>query len=365
MLRVATFNVENFFTRPVAMTNATAAISRTAIEDYVTAINVVAKLLYTPEDKEILLRLCLKYDWHLSQPSATAMVQLHLVQKSLFRQLPNGEIEVIANGRADWVGWFELLRENICWRATYNKGRVISETNADIIILEEVESRPMLKRFNEQVLQAQFNAGYPYYMAIDGNEMRSMDLGVLSRYPIREIRPHINDLDFKGRRIFSRDCPEFDIFLPSGQRFILMPNHFKSKRNGYDQESREIRWEQAARAHTIALGALERSPLVLLAGDLGDSPHSTALAPLFSDGFQDVIMHPNYPTDRPGTFYTGQPINKVDYLLMSPALQNHLADTGIERRGSFHPTSWEPFDTLTSPSEKASDHFLLWADFDL
>jgi hypothetical protein len=49
---------------------------------------------------------------------------------------------------------------------------------------------------------------------------------------------------------------------------------------------------------------------------------------------------------------------------MSPTLRARLQDTGIERRGSYHPHTWTPFDTVTKASEEASDHHLVWADFD-
>ena len=39
--------------------------------------------------------------------------------------------------------------------------------------------------------------------------------------------------------------------------------------------------------------------------------------------------------------------------------------TGIERRGSYHPNTWQPFDTVTSKRDEASDHHLVWADFSL
>jgi hypothetical protein len=76
------------------------------------------------------------------------------------------------------------------------------------------------------------------------------------------------------------------------------------------------------------------------------------------------MSHPDYPTDRPGTFGTGLANNKIDYLIMSPALRTQLITTGIERRGSFHPSLWTVFDTVTKTSEEASDHHLVWADFD-
>ncbi|HYN25891.1 MAG TPA: endonuclease/exonuclease/phosphatase family protein, partial [Pyrinomonadaceae bacterium] len=299
----------------------------------------------------------------LSNPPRNALVQLQKIRGRLFRKPQNGPVEVVADGRADWVGWFELLREDVKWAATFNTGRVINEIRPDILITVEVENRPTLDRFNEQVLGSEFNFKYPHFMVIDGNDQRGIDLGILSNYPIAEIRSHVDDLMPNSERLFSRDCPEFDIIL-SGERLVVLPNHLKSKRNGNDQASMDKREAQAKGAHDIAVSALSRSPFVLLGGDLNDTPDSVPLASLFTDGFQDVMSHPNYPVDRPGTYQTGLPNHKLDYLIMSPQLRAKLQNTGIERRGSYHPSTWQAFDTVTKASEEASDHHLVWADFD-
>lgn len=176
---------------------------------------------------------------------------------------------------------------------------------------------------------------------------------------------HIDDAGPTRAPVFSRDCPEFDIELPGGKRIVVLANHFKSKRNGDDQASLDRRLAQAERAHEIALAALERSDLVLLGGDLNDTPESSALTPLFSDGFEDVSCDKSYPKDRPGTYGTGLPNNKLDYLIMSPALRSSLDHVEIERRGTYHPKLWKPFDTVTSTAKEASDHHLVCAYFNL
>jgi hypothetical protein len=365
MIRIATFNLENLFTRPVAMNQATDAEGRQAIEDHAAANAITGKIAYSADDKARLVELTTRYKWHYADPPKNALVQMQKLRGRLFRKPQNGPVEVVADGRGDWVGWFELLREDVKWEATYNTGRVIHEQRPDILITVEVENRPTLERFNEQVLKGEFNLAYSHLMVIDGNDQRGIDLGILSQFPISEIRSHVDDPAPNGGRLFSRDCPEFDVILPSGDRLILVPNHLKSKRNGNDQASQDRRRAQAERAHAIAVAALSRSSFVLLGGDLNDTPNSMALASMFTDGFQDVMSHPNYPTDRPGTYQTGLPGNKIDYLIMSPQLQARLRDTGIERRGSYHPGTWQPFDTVRNSSEEASDHHLVWADFDI
>ncbi len=381
-IKIATFNLENLFQRPAAMSEKHDSNGREAIEDHARANAIAENQQYSVADKAELIRLSMKYGWHLLNPPKSALVQLQKIRGQLFRKPrtpKNAPLTVVASGRAAWTGWFELRKEDVTWLATYNTGRVIAEHQPDILLLVEVESRPTFRHFNDQVLLARFQMSYPHYLVIDGNDGRGIDVGIASRFPIVQVRSHVDDQykDVEGeapddtRQVFSRDCPEYEISLPDGRTLIILPNHFKSKRNsgpaapGELDESTARRKVQATRALAIAQQALARSPLVLIGGDLNDTPDSVPIKALLNHGFVDVNDHPSYPTDRPGTYGTGLATNKLDYLIMSPALRGALTGAGIERRGSYHPNTWEPFDTVTGPTSEASDHHLVWAKFDL
>lgn len=364
-IRIATFNMENLFTRPRAMADDSGAVGQQAIDHHAELNRIIAKPQYSAADKARLLALDAIYHFSRLNTPHGALVQLNKIRGRLYSTSQTGTVSVVATGRGDWTGWFFLLSDNVSWGATYNTGRVVATVNADIQVCIEVENRPTLMRFNEQVLGAEFSTAYPHVMVIDGNDDRGIDVGIMSRFPIREVRSHVDDRNPGGERTFSRDCPEFLIELPSGSELLILPNHFKSKRGGNDQNAQDRRKAQADRCHDIAVAATARTPLVLIAGDLNDTPNTPLFAALWDDGFTDVQGHANYPTDRPGTFGTGTAANKIDYLIMSSALRNKLTDTGIERRGSYHPNTWAPFDTVTGPNDEASDHHLVWADFAL
>jgi endonuclease/exonuclease/phosphatase family metal-dependent hydrolase len=362
MMRIATFNLENLFTRPNAMSNAAGAVGQQAIDDHAELNAIVARSVYSDSDKARLLELDLRYRFSAPIAPDGALIVLQKIRGQLYTR-EGGALRISAEGRGVWTGWFELTRMDVGWNATANTGRVVHETNADILICVEVENRPTLERFNEQVLAAQFGRPFEHVMVIDGNDRRGIDVGVMSRYPIVGVRSHVDDRSDDGVRIFSRDCPEYGIRLPNGELLIVIPNHFKSKRGGNDEKAQALRLAQARRAIEIGTAATAVTRHVLIGGDLNDTPDSDALAPLWSNGFTDVQDHRDYPTDRPGTFDTGTAANKIDYLIMSPALRDTLQTTGIERRGSFHPRTWEPFDTVKSKADEASDHHLVWADF--
>ncbi len=186
----------------------------------------------------------------------------------------------------------------------------------------------------------------------------------MSRFPIEAVRSHIDDQK-NGKRIFARDCPEYDLRLPTGDLLVVVPCHFKSKYGGNSPEAVAKRTLEARTAHAIARSAEARTPYVLVGGDFNDIPSSNPLKPLFTKGFRDASAHPTYPKSRPDTYNTGLASHKIDYLVASKALDATLDQTDIERRGSYHPNTWTPFDTVTSATTSASDHHLLWARYDL
>lgn len=364
-LRIATFNCENLFSRPLAMKDGMGASGQKAIDHHAELNRIVAKDVYDAADMARLIALDTLYKFSAMNTPSNSLVLLNKIRGQLFKRTQAGVVTVVAAGRADWTGWFTLRSNDVTWAATYNTGRVITETNADIQVVIEVEDRPTLNRFNEQVLGAKFNKAYPHVMLIDGNDDRGIDVGILSRFPIRAMKSHIDDRNAEGERTYSRDCPEYLIELPSGRKLMVLPNHFKSKRGGNSQPAQDRRQAQADGAHRIAVQALAQTQLVLIAGDLNDTPDFPKFAALWQDGFTDVQSHVNYPVDRPGTFDTGTKANKIDYLIMSPRLRARLRASGIERRGSYHPGAWAPFDTVTQKADEASDHHLVWADFAL
>ena len=123
MIRIASFNLENLFTRPSAMNENTDAEGSAAIEHYARANAIIAKTAYSETDKQELTDLSKIYKWHLKSPSQNALLQLQKIRGNLFLQPKTGPLQVSANRRADWVGWFELRREDIAWKATYNTGQ--------------------------------------------------------------------------------------------------------------------------------------------------------------------------------------------------------------------------------------------------
>lgn len=275
-----------------------------------------------------------------------------------------------ADGAADWLGWVELTRSRNKDAAIQNTARVLSEIDADVQCLCEVESRPVLNAFHDQLLWPNFldpqgKRPFPYILVIDGNDDRGIDVAIMSRLPILSIQTHMYEQTIylgKQTRLFSRDCLEIGLQVQPGVRLALLVNHLKSM--GYsppgDPLSNQRRQAQAQRVAEIAGTYSLDNEYVVIAGDLNSAPTSPSLAPLVNHP-QLYNVNLELPAAGRGTYRTGT--QQLDYLFISDALHQKLTEVYIERRGAYAKTKWQPFDTVTSRTTAASDHSAVVAKF--
>lgn len=370
-MRIASFNVENMFDRAVALNGADWAEHRDALEAHQELNCLLGEKAYSEADKERILSL-LKAHGMLRRDEGPLMV-LRKVRGQLIRRPRTAPPEIVATGRDSWVGWVELRTEPVNEQASQNTARVIAEVNADVLGVIEAEDRITLKRFNDQLLREIGAVPYEHVMLLDGNDDRGIDVGCLTRsgFPIRSIRSHVDDRDSAGV-IFSRDCAEYEIGLPSGQALWLLVNHLKSKGYGSQASNDAKRRRQAERVRELYEEHLAAGEgLVAVLGDFNEVPDGKPLRPLFSHAstLGDVAAHPGYDDGgRPGTHGNCGEHAKLDYILLSPALYDRITAAGIERRGMWggkHGTLWPHFDEVRDADEAASDHAAVWVDIDI
>jgi len=115
-----------------------------------------------------------------------------------------------------------------------------------VLTPQQIESLPALRAFNRDFLDGY----YKHAVLIDGHDPRRIDVGVLSVFPITDLKTHIDDLvpppgpprpigrvphplspspsRERGHYLFSRDCLEvtFDI---DGAALTVFVNHLKSQ----------------------------------------------------------------------------------------------------------------------------------------
>jgi len=364
---VATFNVENLFERPKAMNLPTWSAGQPAL-DAAGELNLLFnKRVYTATQQRRMLQLLGQFGLLSARPNNKFLV-LRTVRGELVERRAGGRPRIVASGRDSWTGWIELKKEPVADAAISNTARVIAAVNPDILVLIEVESRPALQHFHDRLLSPLTTAPYPYNMVIDGNDERGIDVGILSRYPIRRMCSHIADRPTLNAKTltFSRDCPEYYVELPSGRELLIMPNHFTSKGSDATGKRRRV---QANAVRALYTARKKQFPLTLVAGDLNDNPQTGALDPLLKrTDLVDVMRLPAYQGQYPGTYRGATAQEKLDYLLLSPALRRQVQAVDVFRKGYYAPEKWESFSNINAKNRnryQASDHHCLWAEIDI
>ncbi|MBL7951753.1 MAG: endonuclease/exonuclease/phosphatase family protein [Flavobacteriales bacterium] len=356
-VRIASFNVENLFRRAKILNEPDRATTTRLLKLVDELQGVLKEDNYTDTRKKRIVAL-------LKELRGYATVRVD--RGKLFTGM--GAVKVGASGRKDWDGEIIFTQEKVKEGARKSTAAVIKAVKADVCCVVEAENRPILDAFNTELLTGvqRFAAS----MLIDGNDERGIDVGVLSKHPIGAIRTHLFEKDTTGKPLFSRDCLHVEILLPDKQVLHLLCNHFKSKMNN-DAASDGKRKRQAARVAAIVKERFDlKKDLVVVAGDLNDTPDSDPLAPLLKvrDLHDALALQFGADAAQRWTYKYRSQLNQIDYLLLSTPLKKAFQRAGVERRGIHGVdgiTGTPPFPDVKSPATAASDHGAVWVDLDL
>jgi endonuclease/exonuclease/phosphatase family metal-dependent hydrolase len=354
MVKVATFNVENLFGRAKAINLVRHESSTEVLGDIGKLQDELKKPVY---DKPEIIRLYKKVKDYVKFNVVRSDVGFYIVYRR------NGVWTVTANGKKDWDGFLEHRRDKFSSDAQRNTAWVIKDIKPDVLCLVEVENLPVLRNFNTDLLGSR----YPYKMLIDALDPRGIDVGLYSNYEFDRIWTNMYDKGADGKRIFSRDCLEVEVMLPSGDSLFVLLNHFKSK---YGSSTDPKRQKQAEGVAKILKEEYDlKREYVIVMGDLNDTPDRPPLQPLL--GLRDLydVLEEEIPdpADRWTYHYTRN--EQIDYLLVSKPLQR-LKSAGVERRGMAYVDEYsngeiEPIEEDLTWRTAASDHGAVWAEFDI
>jgi len=394
-LRLATFNVENLFARAKALDTEEREAGQPALAAFERFNRVAAEPVYSDQDKADLiealtrLRVLVETDegLRLNKNQFDDAWALLRENRGDFLAAPDDrEPRIVAKGRGDWLGWVELTVEPVDETSTRMTARVIEDLAPDMLCVVEAENRPALARFNDELLGGRF----AHCMLVDGNDPRGIDVGLFctGAVDVRWVRSNVDtpDPERVGKRLFSRDCPVYQLRLPGGEDLFLLLNHLKSQSfSGGDPDPLRTRQADEVRAVYDGLRA-EGARLVAVLGDLNKGPdgdrHPTLEAllgpgsPLVDayghEKFRQLYGDKDADHERPGSFQSCSLKNRLDYILMSPELAAHVVDGGVFRKGLWGtptnvnpPKLWSVYPEITKSRHGASDHGAVWVDLDL
>lgn len=354
--RFSSFNVENLFSRARVFN----LKNRSDGDQILVKIGALDQLLrketYTASIKTQIVDLYQELKFY---------VEIRENQGKLFTS--SSAKKVKASGSNDWNGEIEFRRAKFNDIGRNNTAKVIRSVKADVACIVEAENRPTLVAFNSQLL---YSRKFSYVMSIDGNDPRGIDVGLYSEFPIGTITSHVYDGTSRSK-IFSRDCPEYQVKLPGGKSLYVLCNHLKSKGYGSQVKNDQRRKKQAAQVAKILEKYDLKKDLVVVAGDMNDTPDRSPLKPLLGTAnLFDVLklQFPNDPDKRWTYYYKSK--DQIDYVLVSKPLKDAFQEAGVERRGIYNLKkitngAEKSFSSVTHWTNAASDHGAVWAEFDV
>ena len=195
----------------------------------------------------------------------------------------------------------------------------IRRIDADVLALQEVESRGYLGRFVDALL-GDLDYEVVHYA---GNDQRGSGLAVLTRLPVGAVTSHRHrrfpDVSGKHRR-FSRDLLCVEILPRSGKSFEVWIVHLKSKRGGA-AETEAQRLAEASQIRRELDRRLARNPeaRIVVLGDFNDTKDSRPLQRLVGTGSRALTTFWDEIPNESVT-YTLSPFREmIDHILFTPA----------------------------------------------
>ncbi|KAL9654131.1 hypothetical protein ABK040_016477 [Willaertia magna] len=234
----------------------------------------------------------------------------------------------------------------------------IKDINADVLCLQEVESLLLLDKFNTVYLDDL----YPYTMLIDGNDPRGIDVAILSKYPIENIRSNRAEKR-NNRKVHSRDLLEVDIDL-DGSELTIFTSHLKSMGGGRE-ETKHIREAQVESIQNRIDKLFQKKPdcNFILCGDFSDkNDEQSALLPLLQD--KNLVEAVSSLIENPREEQEAE--NTVNWIISFYLFEkNKGAVPEIYRKGlprRVRAYTGDRLDGVGYDKPKASDHCAIYMD---
>lgn len=233
----------------------------------------------------------------------------------------------------------------------------IKESGCDIIALQEVGSKELLKRF----IKGRLGDEYPHVSFVPGNDRSGLNLAVISKYPISNVVSHRKDrfltADGSSTTQFVRDVVRTDVNV-QGETVAIYNTHGKARLGNPATEEQRIAEARAGRE--ILLQDMQAFPaqLVLVAGDMNDETHNRSVqalargdgqGPQMVDSLADKSSEEKMTWMIPGESRSGRLGLQFDHLLYPEHLQGCFLGSQVHSQANN--------------AGLASDHYLVSADF--
>jgi len=247
----------------------------------------------------------------------------------------------------------------------------ILDMDADVVCMMEVESLQVLDSFNTTFLGS---LNYSFNMLIDGRDPRHIDVAVLSRYPIVNVRSnrHATYPNDKSRFIFARDLLEVDIEFPGNRILTIYVTHLTSMNKGRDEskDRRQVQVDYIVDRLEKVHSAHHYKGNYIVCGDMNDyNDEESTLSKLLKHKHVTDVISSRLPKSEQWTHYfgRGQTYQQLDYMFVSNDLlsRNPHAKPVVYRKGlplRCNKYTGKRLEGVGYHNPKSSDHCPIYVD---
>lgn len=220
----------------------------------------------------------------------------------------------------------------------------IREMDADVLAFEEVENRFYLQKFIDVFLP---DMGYRHVVLIEGNNIRGIDVALVSRIPVGKVVSH-RHIQFPGPggqpHTFERDVLAVSLEPDHADPFEVWVLHLKSNYGGR-QHAEPIRMAEATELRTLLDQRLKAEPAarIIVCGDFNDTWESSTLKTIVGIGDKSMTCPGAELVGKVNTYNKGEHKSMIDFILCSPALRGRYVKDSykvipgtVENSGSDH-----------------------------
>lgn len=207
----------------------------------------------------------------------------------------NWNVQNFLNDKDDSAAPEELIVSAAAYSSHRGEiGAVIAAMNPDVAVLQEVENVAVL----EDLVATELGGAYSAIAVIDGNDLRGIDVGVISKVPIASLVSHKDDsFPLNGTQgpeyRYARDCLEIHLDY-NGRKVVLLGVHFKAKDSDPTNAIKRLAEAQHTRAIAEGLEAGDGARAIAVLGDFNDTPGSPPYLAVLGEGdaqWQDAPTH--------------------------------------------------------------------------
>jgi len=373
-MKIAFFNIQNLFFRHQDLLVVTAG---KCLKNWSKEMDhLIKKSFKRPADLDRMQELAFLLRIEKADPSRYAVL------RSRGASLYARDCDYPVLGEADhnnaWNGWVEVNNYPIDPKAISNKARLIAETNADILLLQEVEDRASLSKFNRRVLKYYPFEEYESSVLLQGNDFRGQEQGLLYRlgYKVNSLKLFTDEVNKKEGFLFDKNCIVYELKTPGKKSIWILSAQLKNSLKD-KKAADEIRLEQTQRIAKIynqmrAIGIED----IIVAGTFGTVSYCYSMAPILQKtDLKDICRHPSFNASRDknregyhslGAYSKGINMKQKDYLLLSPSLFAKIKSSGMNRKGIWTATGqWSTYYCISAKDHQASEHPILWVNLEL